>query len=156
MSALPESIASKIEVHPSSGCWIASGKPGRYGHVKINGRSAARVVWELLVGPIEPKLVMDHREDFGCTSKACTYPGHLLPVTNFVNTTRGGAGGVAAVNIRKTHCGTCGEPYDLVNCYWYKSHRGCRACGRRRVREYKRRLREAARASEPLELRLAA
>jgi hypothetical protein len=157
MSDLPESIASRITVNPA-GCWIVRGKPTRSGHAKINGRSAARVVWEHLVGPVPGKHVLDHREDWGCLSKACAFPGHLLPVTNFINTTRAGAGGVAAVNIRKDRCGVCATPYDLLNTYFKPNNAGrdCRACIARRQREYKARLREAAKASGPLELRPAA
>jgi hypothetical protein len=156
MSDLPETARNRITVHPFSGCWIVSGKPTRSGHAKINGRSAARVVWEHLVGPVPDKHVLDHREDWGCVSKACAFPGHLLPVTHFVNMTREGVGGVAAINIRKDACGRCGRSLDLLNTYWYKNRRDCRACIRRRVKEYKQRLREAANASESLELRPAA
>ena len=141
MTDLPEHIACRIAVHPTSGCWIVDGKPTRSGHAKIDGRSAARVVWERLVGPVDAQLDLDHREDWGCISKACAFPGHLLPVSHFTNMTRDGAGGVAAINIRKTRCGRCGEPLDLVNCYWYKNRRDCRACIRRQVAEYKARQR---------------
>jgi hypothetical protein len=143
-SALPERIARRITVHPASGCWIVSGTPTRSGHARIDGRSAARVVWEHLVGPVAPGLELDHREDWGCVSKACAYPGHVLPVTHFVNMTREGARGVAAINIRKDRCGACGTPYDLLNCYVYKNRRDCRRCIARRAREYQRRQRGPA------------
>jgi hypothetical protein len=45
----------------------------------------------------------------------------------------------AIVNYLKTNCGTCGEPFDLFNTYTYKGRRDCRACIRRRVREYQAR-----------------
>lgn len=141
---LPPRIAQRITIHPVSGCWIVAGTPTRDGHARIGGRSAARVVWEHLVGPVAPGHDLDHREDWGCLSKACAFPGHLLPVTHFVNMTRPGAGGVAAVNIRKAHCGVCGEPYDLLNCYVYKNRRDCRKCIARRARQYRARQRARA------------
>ena len=139
---LPESIAGRITIHPASGCWIVGGTPSRDGHARIGGRSAARVIWELLVGPVPGGLVVDHREDWGCLSKACGWPAHLLPVTPFVNSTRPGAGGVAAINIRKDRCGRCGTPFDLLNTYFRpRGGRDCRVCTARRQREYKARLR---------------
>ncbi len=136
---LPESIAIRIKVNPISGCWIWDGPLDKDGYGRLGGRGAHRVIWEELVGPVPPKRVLDHREDWGCLSKACAYPGHLLPVTHFVNMTRAGAGGVAAINIRKDRCGVCGTPFDLLNCYVYKSRRDCRVCVARRQREYKAR-----------------
>ena len=162
MSDLPESIARRITVHPESGCWIVGGYHDKDGYAKISGQGAHRVIWEILEGTVPPKLVLDHREDQGCIlnggmpDKACGFPGHLRPVTNRENCTRNGVRGVAAINIRKDRCGSCGRPLDLLNTYWYKNRRDCRACIRRRVKEYKQRLRQAAQASEPLELRPAA
>jgi hypothetical protein len=152
LADLPPRIAGRITAGPA-GCWIAGGKPTRDGHARIGGRSAARVVWEHLVGPVSPGLDLDHREDWGCTSRACVFPGHLLPVTHFVNMTRDGARGAAAVNIRKTRCGTCGEPYDLFNTYYKPDgNRDCRNCIRRRTAEYRGRVR----AGQPGPLRQAA
>jgi hypothetical protein len=154
---LPAAIARRITVHPVSGCWIVGGHLDEWGYARIGGRGAHRAIWELLEGPVLPGLVLDHREDWGCLSKACAFPGHLLPVTHRTNTTRPGAGGVAAVNIRKSRCGTCGQPYDLLNTYYKPDgHRDCRACIRRRVREYRQRLREAATAITRAELERAA
>jgi len=143
---LPLNIAARVTVHPVSGCWIVGGAPDRNGYARIGGRGAHRVIWEELVGEIPAGLVLDHREDWGCLSKACGWPGHLIPVTQFVNSTRAGAGGVAAVNIRKTHCGACGAAYDLYNTYTPpgSSRRDCRRCIARRTREYKARQRGAA------------
>jgi hypothetical protein len=148
VNALPASIARRITIDPA-GCWIVAAKPGRWGHVKIGGRSAARVVWELLIGLVDPELVLDHREDLGCTSKACVYPGHLLPVTQQENSTRVGACGFAAMNARKTCCGTCGAPYNMSNTYRYGTRCDCRRCRRRRVAEYKARQR-AVQAGSPI------
>ncbi len=68
--------------------------------------------------------------------------GHLLPVTPRINTLRGRS--FSAINFRKTHCGTCGTEYDLLNTHFHRGRRDCRACGRRRVAKYKARLRQGA------------
>jgi DNA-directed RNA polymerase subunit RPC12/RpoP len=144
---LPAPIVRRITVHPVSGCWIVGGKPSRSGHARIGGRSAARVVWEHLVGPVDPKHDVDHREDLGCLSKACVFPSHLRDVTHFENMTRAGARGVAAANIRKTHCGRCGAELDLLNTYFHGGRRDCRRCISRRVAEYRKRHPERVRAT---------
>jgi hypothetical protein len=139
---LPPAIGRRITVHPESGCWIVGGYHDRDGYAHIRGQGAHRAVWELLVGPIPAGLVADHREDRGCISKACCFPGHLLPVTQCVNSTRPGAGGVGAMNAAKTHCDH-GHEFNLLTTYWKPDgHRDCRPCIRRRVSEYKARLRE--------------
>jgi hypothetical protein len=165
MSDLPDSIASRITVDPVSGCWIIGGHRDKNGYGRIAGRGAHRVIWERLVGPVPPKLVLDHREDLGCVlrdgkpDKACAFPGHLRPVTNRENCTRHGVRGVAAVNAAKLKCDN-GHPFDLFTTYYRPNgHRDCRICISERVRKYKRRLREAAKATgfaTPLELGRAA
>lgn len=134
---LLDHLAARIKTDPVTGEWIWSGSTDRDGYGKYCGEPAHRVVWKAAVGPIPPGLVLDHREDWGCTSKACVSPWHLKPVTVRVNTLRGRS--FAAVNYRKIQCGRCGAPYDLFNTYEWHGRRDCRACIRRRVREYKRR-----------------
>lgn len=135
---LPENIARRITVDPVSGCWLI-GPNDR--HATIGGRSAHRLVYELLVGPVPRELVVDHREDWGCRSKACCFPGHLKPATVRTNSTRPGARGVAAVNAAKFECDH-GHRFDLITTYVKPDgHRDCRVCIRRRVAEYRRRLR---------------
>ena len=137
---LPESIAVRIRVNPVSGCWVWTGPLDKGGYGKLGGRNTHRIIWEILVGPVPPKLVLDHHEDWGCLTKACSWPAHLLPVTNRVNCTRVGVHGVAAVNIVKDRCGVCNTPYDLLNTYFKPSGaRDCRVCVARRQREYKAR-----------------
>jgi hypothetical protein len=105
------------------------------------------VVFATLVGPIPPGLVLDHVQARGCAWNCCVNPAHLEPVTNRVNILRGTS--FAAVNFAKTNCGACGEPYDLINCYVWRGRRDCRACIRRRVREYKGRQRQQAERQLP-------
>lgn len=49
---------------------------------------AHRVSYELLVGPIEPGLVLDHL----CKNTKCVNPDHLDPVTQKTNVLRSAAG----------------------------------------------------------------
>ena len=136
---LPERIRSRISADPASGCWLGQANIDRDGYSRLDGEGLHRVVWAELVGPIPPGHVLDHREDWGCTSKACCWPGHLLPVTHRVNVLRGRS--FAAVNHAKNECDH-GHPYDLFNTYFRPNgNRDCRACIRRRVAEYQARLR---------------
>lgn len=159
LTDLPERIASRIVIHPTSGCWIVGGYHDKDGYARIRGRGAHRVIWEHFNGQVPPKLLLDHREDLGCLSKACGWPAHLLPVTNRENCTRNGVHGVAAVSAAKTRCDH-GHELDLYNTYWRPDgHRDCRICIGSRVKKYRRRLREAARAADlaaVIELRPAA
>jgi hypothetical protein len=134
-------------VDEDSGCWVGQGSIDKDGYARIDGRGLHRAVWEILVGPIPGGLVLDHREDWGCTTRACCYPGHLKPVTPRVNVLRGRSFG--AVNFRKQACGTCGSPYDLINTYWWRGRRDCRACIRRRVHEYRARKRSRYASGTP-------
>jgi hypothetical protein len=165
MSDLPETIRARITVHPTSNCWLVGGYHDRDGYARIRGQSAHRVIWQILEGPIPPGLVLDHREDQGCTlnggmpDKACAFPGHLRPVTHRENCTRNGLTGLAAVNATKVKCDN-GHPFDLFTTYIRPNgNRDCRICICERVKKYKRRLREAAKATgfaAPLELGRAA
>ena len=155
MSDLHEAIRNRITVHPLSGCWIVGGILDKDGYARIRGEGVHRVVYKLLAGEIpKDKPQLDHVVKLGCISRACCWPVHLEPVTARTNTLRGTS--FAAVNAAKDECDH-GHPYDLFNTYWRPDgHRDCRICIRRRVKEYKQRLRGAAKAAEPLELRLAA
>jgi hypothetical protein len=82
----------------SRGCWIWTGaihKSG-YGQIKWKGKStvAHRVVYEIVKGPIEKNLVIDHL----CNVKLCINPEHLEAVSYSTNTKR-------AWN--RNHCSTC-------------------------------------------------
>lgn len=98
---LPERIRNRIyrETPLARACWLWTGflhYQGRagegYARVKWEGRNALahRVTYEILVGPIEKGLVLDHVKE-RCHHRNCVRPDHLDPVTNYVNTMRGDA-----------------------------------------------------------------
>ena len=138
---LPAWLAGRIQVHPVSRCWLWLGHLDRDGYGKLRGRGVHRLVYELLVGPVPADLVLDHREDWGCLTRACCFPGHLVPVTPRENILRGI--GPSALNARKAECDH-GHPFDEANTSRHRSRRDCRICGRGRVRRYKARQRETA------------
>jgi hypothetical protein len=120
---LPDDMAARITIAPAAGCWLASEPHDRDGYARWHGLGFHREVWKRLVGPIPPGLVLDHREDWGCTSKACCWPMHVLPVTPRVNTLRGRS--FSAINAAKDRCDH-GHPFDLINTYWRPNgHRDC-------------------------------
>lgn len=104
-------------------CWtvpVAAGS--RYGYVC--GRTAHRVVYETVVGPVPEGLELDHL----CRNRGCVNPAHLEPVTHQENMRRGHWG-------MKTHCPQ-GHPYEGDNlvrdghsriCRWCRNHRGKKA-----------------------------
>src|SRR3546814_10434391 len=91
MANIMERLFERVMPIPVTGCWIWEGSDSGngYGKVSIGGRDCMfhRVVYELLVGPIPPDRVLDHR----CRVRRCCNPDHLEPVTVRVNTHRGDA-----------------------------------------------------------------
>lgn len=137
------SFWARVEEVELTGCWVWCGRIARnhYGTWSTweNGKTvtvyAHRHAYELLVGPIPPKLVLDHL----CRHRACVNPAHLDPVEQAENVRRGRGGQDGATFQRqKTHCPQ-GHPYEGENLYVRKDgSRGCRACARaasRRRRE---------------------
>lgn len=106
-------------------CWIWTGGKSADGYGRYGGRGAHRVVFENLVGPIEPGLELDHL----CGVIACVNPGHLEPVTQAENKRRRYA--------TMTRCGK-GHPFDEANTYRapVAPRRRCRACNRAAVARY--------------------
>lgn len=101
----PEQIARfwrSVNTKTETGCWLWTGRlcGGGYGRFSAFSRlrSAHRLAWCLLRGPIAEGLTLDHR----CRVRSCVNPDHLDPVSMRENTLRGL--GFAAVNVRKTHC----------------------------------------------------
>lgn len=80
-------------VQDGADCWLwPCCRPDRYGQVFFDGKNhrAHRAMYELLIGPVAPGLVLDHT----CLTKACVNPDHLEPVTQGVNTQRAFAAGL--------------------------------------------------------------
>ena len=134
---LPPHLGGRLIIDPACGDWIWTGPVDRDGYGKLGGRGVHRIVWEILEGPVPAGLVLDHREDWGCTTRACCWPAHLKPVTVRVNTLRGNS--FSAINARKFEC-IHRHPFDLLNTYIRPDGaRDCRQCIRRRTAEYKAR-----------------
>lgn len=113
-------------------CWIFTGplRPDGYARVSIKDRMTYLHVYTYtaLVGP-KPSGDLDHL----CRVRHCGNPEHLDPVTRAVNSRRGDTGKNMS---DRTHC-----PFD--HAYTPENtkirpdgSRYCRACGRRRQREY--------------------
>lgn len=87
---------------PVTGCWfwLSELGGGGYGRLTVNGvrRSAHRLSYELIRGPIPEGLTLDHL----CRQRSCINPDHLEVVTSRENSLRGY--GVGAMCARQTHC----------------------------------------------------
>lgn len=122
---------SRVET-VESGCWLWTGHVANTGygiiHIDRKPYGAHRFAYQLLVGPIEKGLQLDHL----CLVRHCVNPAHLEPVTCRTNLQRGET--LAAANSRKTHC-LRGHEFTEVNTYLYRGRRLCRECRRTTWRE---------------------
>ena len=134
---LPARFWDKVQPQPN-GCWLwAAGRFGNgYSQFWWRGRQqpAHRIAYQVLVGPIYEGLESDHL----CRIPACVNPSHIEPVTRRENTMRGDAPAInRARMLAKTVC-LRGHPFDNVNTYHRPDgYRGCKACQRMLVREYR-------------------
>jgi hypothetical protein len=146
---LPERVQAKLQPIPVTGCWLWTGALGTngYGCVQAphptrgrNGWAAHllhRWVYQQIVGPIPPGLVLDHL----CRERTCANPDHLRVCTNAENTGAPGSLSPSAANSRKTHC-IHGHEFTADNIYRDRGGwRQCRMC--RRLSRRLRRLTEA-------------
>lgn len=126
ISRLPERVTSKIKFTDS--CWLwQNAKTNGYGVVWSTPEKrvvrAHRLVYETLVGPIEPGLHLDHL----CRVPSCVNPEHLEPVTPRENIFRGVSPVIAKA--AQTHCKR-GHPLSGDNLLINRSRntRMCRQC----------------------------
>ncbi|MGQ5576710.1 HNH endonuclease signature motif containing protein [Streptomyces sp. ECR3.8] len=135
---------SASEERPDLGpCWRWTGSKDRDGYGIYNHRQNAtryvhRLMYELVKGPIQPGLVMDHL----CRLPICCNPDHVEPVTQAENVRRGRATEVSRrLAAARTHCPN-GHPYEGDN-FTVKSRgpkrgrRRCRVCARALSRKYR-------------------
>lgn len=140
LGLMPERFRNKVEVDSETGCWEWNGAATRAGYPLFTvrhgmQRMAYRWAYELLNGPVDRSLVMDH---FVCDNKGCANPEHVRPVTQRENILRGTSPACALA--AQTHC-IHGHEFDRENTYYdKKNQRHCRACHRRRMRERYHRL----------------
>lgn len=126
-----ERVFSNVDA--SGDCWEWTGTPDShdYGVIGRGGRgsgniSAHRAVWELLVGPIEEDLQLDHL----CRNHDCVNPDHLEPVTSDENKRRGYS--VASLHRLRDTC-LYDHPKDGVTRRKDgTSHRYCKTCARQK------------------------
>jgi len=129
-----EELAKNFEFE--SGCWIWKGKLNGqgYGQYRKGFRKpslmAHRAVYEQLVGPIPPGLVIDHL----CREPACVNPQHCDPVTQRENTLRGLKG-------PRDFCPE-GHPFKGENLYAYGTTKLCRICRAAAMRRFYQKKRE--------------
>lgn len=136
------------KIHVEGDCWMWTGATdggGRYGSIYNSATKkverAHRRAYELLVGPVEDGLVIDHL----CRRTLCVNPDHLDQVTQRENILRGF--GIPAANARKTHC-VNGHEYAMGNTLRKGPdgrQRACRECRRVASREGQRRRRQRIR-----------
>lgn len=126
---------AKVHPNPVTGCWEWQGHVAAsgYGTFRIDsGRRgpAHRRGWELLRGPIDPGLQLDHL----CRVRHCVNPDHLEPVPPRVNLARSTAWTGPNSEAAKTHC-VNGHGFTPENTHVTPAgHRQCRACHRERAR----------------------
>jgi hypothetical protein len=120
------------KVNKTDSCWLWTGALdfAGYGRFNMSGgmKSAHRLAYEWLVGPIPEGLQLDHL----CRVTNCVRPSHLDPVTARENGRRGVKG------VLTTHC-PIGHPYNEENTrITPRGWRICRTCHRDRKREQRR------------------
>jgi len=110
--------------------WLACTSRG-YGRLKVAGKMiyAHRVAADLSGIPMPEGAVIDHI----CRNRVCCNPAHLRAVTIRQNVLENSAG-LAAANIRKTHCPR-GHEYNSRNTRIVGTRRHCRECNRLREQE---------------------
>lgn len=128
---------SKVDRRGDDECWPWLGALTHDGYARFRlGNShviASRWAYETFAAAVPADHEVDHVKANGCTRRDCTnYIRHLEPVTGLENLMR--SENFVATNAAKTHCGTCGEPYDDENTIVRNGRRVCRRCEQGRSR----------------------
>jgi hypothetical protein len=149
--SLAEVFRTRVSVAGPEQCWLWTGRLTADGYGRFSDAHAHRWVYEHLVAPIAPGLVLDHLchnadaecdDGRACLHRRCVNPAHLEPVSSWVNSERGRS--PIPLNAAKTSC-VNGHEFDAENTYVRPNgHRDCRACIRDRARAYAARRRSAA------------
>ena len=138
--SLPERLHAMSVYGPGDCRTWARGVNGRgYGNMFVGGvtKSAHRVAYEALVGPIPEGLHIDHL----CRNKLCINPLHLEPVTCAENNRRGLSPEITRrINGDKTHCKN-GHEFTPSNTYLARlkdgrTRRSCRICSLAAAQKY--------------------
>lgn len=146
-ATLAERFWSKAKAD-GTGCWVWQGslQSKGYGSLYVAGktRSAHRLAYELVKGPIPDGLELDHL----CRRRDCVNPDHLEAVTHAENVRRGEANVINTARFdrareQRTHC-PYGHEFTTENTWEevYKPTgvimRHCRECGMQRRRRSRR------------------
>jgi len=130
---LEERLWPKINKTETCWLWLAGLNGWGYGAFSMfvggswRPRSAHRVVYELLVGPIPAKYDIDHL----CRVRRCVNPAHLEAVTRSENLRRGI--GFPALQSAQTHCK---RGHILDDAYVWHGMRHCRPCRKEYAQQY--------------------
>lgn len=137
---LVQRFFEKIEFIPFHPCWEWNGtKSNGYASIWLNGqtRRASRLSWEIHHGRSFPVgLFALHT----CDNPGCVNPDHIWIGTSSENTRdmykKGRHPKLVSPYANSTHC-PYGHERSGSNIYWYRGHRYCRPCNRRRKQESK-------------------
>lgn len=117
------------------GCWLWQGCLSQNGYGRINKDYAHRAMYEILMGPIPSRMVIDHL----CRVRHCVNPDHMEIVTRGENILRGVGHG--AREARQTHCKRGHLLIREVRCVTRPNRRICMPCQRLRTNTRRARLR---------------